>query len=161
MRSRILFVFHWKDWVPTCYNACGWVQYSSTYFPGQSLVALKGKQVYVGYVFYQGNWWAWFDNQWLGYYPGTEWNGEYTLANTIQWFGEVSTHNGVPPKTDMGNGSFPAVGSAASMITLCDVVARDWVCWYRDQQMLSATVAADYDIARTGFGSVRYGGPGN
>lgn len=155
-----LFVFHWINWAPTCYDGCGWQQYSDTYFPGMNLNNVVGRQVYVGYVWYQGNWWAWFDNQWLGYFPGSEWGGDYTKSELIQWFGEVSSSNGVPPRTDMGNGRFPANPAAASMSTLCDVDAAAWVCWYRDQQSLGATVAAYYDIARTGFGATRYGGPG-
>ena len=42
----------------------------------------------------------------------------------------------------------------------CDVDAKAWVCWYRDQQSLSATVPKYYDIRRVGFGDTRYGGPG-
>jgi hypothetical protein len=155
-----LFVFHWINWAPTCYDGCNWQQYSGTYFPGMDLSNIVGRQVYVGYVFYQGNWWAWFDNQWLGYYPGTEWSGAYTKSELIQWFGEVASSNGVPPRTDMGNGRFPPDAAAARNFTLCDVDAAAWVCWYRDQQSLGATVPADYDNARTGFGAVRYGGPG-
>lgn len=155
-----LFVFHWINWGPTCYDGCGWQQYSGTYFPGMDLSQIVGRQVYVGYVFFQGNWWAWFDNQWLGYFPGTEWGGAYTRSQLIQWFGEVSSSNGVPPRTDMGNGRFPADPAAATMFTLCDVDAAAWVCWYRDMQVLGATVPAYYDISRVGFGATRYGGPG-
>jgi neprosin-like protein len=155
-----LFVFHWEQWAPTCYDGCGWKQYSATYYPAQNLSALIGNRVYVGYVYYQGNWWAWFDNQWLGYFPGTEWDGKYSRASLLQWFGEVASKNGVPPQTDMGNGALPAVTTAADMQTLCDVVAADWVCWYRDQQALGSTVPADYDIGRVAFGATRYGGPG-
>ena len=155
-----LFVFHWKNWEPTCYDGCGWQQWSSTYFPGMDLSALIGRHVYVGYVFWKGNWWAWFDNQWLGYFPGSEWDGEYTKNQKIQWFGEVATHNGVPAKTDMGAGLFPSNVNASTMATLCDVNAADWVCWFRDEQSLGATFPAYYDIIRFGFGQTRYGGPG-
>ncbi len=155
-----LFVFHWMDWSPTCYDACNWQQYSATYFPGMDLGSLVGRSVYIGYVYYEGNWWAWFDNQWLGYYPGSEWSGDYTRNSLIQWFGEVSTANGVPPHTDMGNGLFPSNTSAARNATLCDVNASDWVCWYRDQQVWGATYPSYYDIDRSGFGETRWGGPG-
>jgi hypothetical protein len=155
-----LFVFHWKNWEPTCYDTCGWVQWSNVYHPGMDLGALLGKKVYIGYVFYQGNWWAWFDNQWMGYFPGSEWEEKYTKTSLIQWFGEVSSANGIPPKTDMGNGDLPSIKAAASMATLCDVDARAWVCWYRDQQSLSRTIAKYYDITRVGFGATSYGGPG-
>jgi neprosin-like protein len=125
-----------------------------------SLQAFVGREVYIGYVFYQGNWWAWFDNQWLGYFPGSEWGGSYTQSSLIQWFGEVATDNGIPPNVQMGNGLFPTDPSAASMATLCDVDAPAWVCWYRDLQSLGPTYPPYYDIRRTGFGVTRYGGPG-
>lgn len=155
-----IFVFHWIGGAPQCYNGCNWHQYSSTYFPGQNVGSLVGREVYVGYVFYQGNWWAWFDNQWLGYFPGSEWKGTFTKSALIQWFGEVASLNGIPPKTDMGTGVPPPANAAAHMFTLCDVDARAWVCWYRDQQSLQRTVKAYYDIQRIGFGDTRYGGPG-
>jgi hypothetical protein len=122
-----------------------------------------GKQVYIGYVFFEGNWWAWFDDQWMGFFPGSLWNNSYNKTGNIQWFGEVSSLNGIPPQTQMGNGQFPGVSTAASMTTLCDVDAKAWVCWYRDQQNLGQTPPNPkyYGIQRTGFGATRYGGPGH
>lgn len=155
-----IFVFHWKNWVGTCYDGCGWQQWSNTYHPGMDIGGALGKQVYIGYVLYQGNWWAWFDDQWMGYFPGSEWSGQYTKTSLIQWFGEVASANGIPPQTQMGDGQLPAAANAASMATLCDVDAKAWVCWYRDQQSLSRTVAKYYDISRVAFGATRYGGPG-
>jgi hypothetical protein len=134
-----MFIFHWINWSPTCYDTCGWVQYSATYFPGMNLSALIGRDVYVGYVFWNGNWWAWFD---------------------IQWFGEVATDNGIPPNVQMGNGLFPTDPSAAINQTLCDVDAAAWVCWYRDLQSLGPTYPPYFDIRHTGFGQTRFGGPG-
>jgi hypothetical protein len=155
-----LFIFHWINWVPTCYNTCAWNQVSATYFPGMNLSALVGQRVYVGYVHVNGAWWAWFNDQWLGYFLDSEWSGAYTRNSVSQHFGEVSTANGIPPQTAMGNGQFPSSASAASMSTLCSVDAAAWVCWYRDNQALGATRPAYYDILRTGFGAVLYGGPG-
>jgi hypothetical protein len=155
-----LFVDHWMGWVPSCYDGCNWQQYSATYFPGMDIGPLVGRQVYMGWVFYAGNWWAWFDDQWLGYFPGTEWGGNYQHNDLVQWFGEVSSPSFIPPHTDMGNGLFSADARAALNATLCDVNATDWVCWYRDQQTWSATFTAYYDVNRSGFGAVRYGGPG-
>src|SRR5437762_1721888 len=156
-----LFIFHWINWGPTCYDACGWVQYSATYFPGMNLTPIAGRTVYIGYVFYEGNWWAWFDNQWLGYFPGSIWSGAYTQNDMIQWFGEVATDNGVPPNVDMGNGRRPTDTAAAKNSTLCDVDAAAWVCWYRDMQSLGPNYPPYFDIRRTGFGETRFGGPGH
>ena len=112
-----LFVFHWKNWTPTCYDTCAWVQWSNTYHPAMDLGSAVGKKAYIGYVLWQGNWWAWFDNQWMGYFPGSEWDGKYAKTSLIQWFGEVASQNGRPPKTQMGNGQFYRALNAASMST--------------------------------------------
>lgn len=156
-----LFVYHWINWAGTCYDTCGWHQYSPTYFPGMNLAALVGHAVYNGYVHHEGNWWAWFDNQWLGYFSDSEWSGSFTQSTMIQWFGEVATNNGNPPDVQMGNGFFPTNLASTKMTTLCDVDAAAWVCWYRDLQSLGPNYPAYFDIRRTGFGETRYGGPGH
>jgi hypothetical protein len=156
-----IFVYHWVNQTLTCYDDCGWQQVSSTYAPGRNISALIGNEVYVGYVFYRGNWWAWFDDQWMGYFPSSLWTNAYNKSGLIQWFGEVDSYNGVPPKAQMGNGILPPNPAAARMFTLCDVDAKAWVCWIRDQQLVGpATVPKYYDIGRVGFGDTRYGGPG-
>lgn len=156
-----LFIYHWIDWNETCYNTCGWNQYSNTYSPGMDLTPLVGQQVYIGWVHYQNAWWGWFNDQWLGYVKDSEWNGAFTQTTLIQWYGEVASNNGIPPKTQMGNGQFPSQTSAAGMATLCDVDAKAWLCFYRDQQSAGATRINYYDILNhTSFGAVRYGGPG-
>jgi hypothetical protein len=156
-----LFVFHWLNWNPTCYDGCGYQQYSNTYYPGMDLSGLVGHQVYDGYVFYQGNWWAWFNDQWLGYFPGSLWNGQFQTSQQIQWFGEVATNNGVPPLTQMGDGLFAANPPAAPMSTLCDVNVAAWRCYYYDQQSTYQTDPSFYTLAHTGFGAIRLGGPGS
>ena len=42
----------------------------------------------------------------------------YTKSALIQWFGEVSSENGVPPKTQMGDGILPPAPKAAHMLTV-------------------------------------------
>ena len=156
-----LFVYHWINGNETCYNTCAWNQYSNTYSPGMDLSGLVGQAVYIGWVHWQGAWWGWFNDQWLGYINDSEWKGTFTNTDQLQWYGEVASNNGIPPKTNMGDGQLPAQSTAASMDTLCDVDARAWVCWYRDQQSAGATRTTYYDILNhTSFGAVRYGGPG-
>ena len=157
-----LFVFHWKNWQPTCYDACDWKQSSSTYYPGMDINALVGRQVRIYYLFWQGNWWAWFDNQWIGYFPGTEWSGQFRTATLVQWFGEVASQNGIPPQTQMGNGLLPTNLNAARMTNLClvNATATTWACLSGDPRGLGATVPKYYDIKRTALAATRYGGPG-
>jgi hypothetical protein len=156
-----LFVYHWDDGAETCYNTCNWNQVSGTYYPGMDLTALVGQNVYIGWVHYKGAWWGWFNDQWLGYINDSAFATTFTQTAQIQWYGEVASNNGIPPKTQMGNGEFPAKTTAASMSTLCDVDAKAWVCFYRDLQSAGATHVSYYDIQNhTSFGAVRYGGPG-
>jgi hypothetical protein len=156
-----LFVYHFNDGAETCYNTCDWNQVSSTYSPGMDLSPLVGQHVYVGWVQYRGAWWAWFNDQWLGYIKNSAWSTTFLKTAQIQWYGEVASNNGIPPKTQMGNGELPAKTTAASMSTLCDVDAAAWVCFYRDLQTAGATRTSYYDMQNhTSFGAVRYGGPG-
>jgi hypothetical protein len=162
-----LFVFHFINMDPnlSCYAnssmPCKWNQYSPTYYPTMDLSSLVGQNVYIGWVHHNGAWWGWFNDEWLGSIPDSEWSGVFTQTTLIQWYGEVESNNGVPPKIQMGNGMFPSNSAAASMSTLCDVDAKAWVCWYRDQQSTGATKINYYDILNhTSFGAVRYGGPG-
>jgi hypothetical protein len=155
-----LFVFHWIDWKGTCYDGCGWQQYSSTYYPGMPLLSMAGDSVYNGYVYYQGYWWAWFNDQWLGRFPASIWDNQFEQSQQVQWFGEVAATAGVPPLTQMGDGLFASNPAAAPMSTLCDVNAAAWRCYYYNQQSLYQTDASYYTIADTGYGATRVGGPG-
>jgi hypothetical protein len=154
-----LFVYHWLAWAQTCYS-CNWHQYSNTYYPNMDLSSFVGHSVYNGYVYYQGNWWAWFNDQWVGWFPGSLWKGQFTNSTQVQWFGEVATQNGEPPLTQMGDGLFPSNPAAAPMSTMCDVDAAAWVCYYYDQQSLYQTAPQYYGVLHTGFGAIRLGGPG-
>ena len=155
-----LFVYHWNDGAETCYNTCDWHQVSSTYSPGMDLTPFVGKSVYVGWVQYKGAWWAWFNDQWLGYIENSAWSVSFTETAQIHWYGEVASNNGIPPQTKMGDGLFPTNKAAASMSTLCHVNLKAWICYYDNGQALGATQVNYYDIAGSAYGAVRYGGPG-
>jgi len=43
-----IFVYHWIQGQQACYDACGWVQVSSTYFPTQNPGEAAGRRVYIG-----------------------------------------------------------------------------------------------------------------
>jgi hypothetical protein len=156
-----LFIYHWINGAETCYDACNWQQYSGTYYPGVSLASLVGQPVYMGWVHANGAWWAWFNDEWLGYFNDSEWSGTFTQAGLIQWYGEIASSNGVPPRSQMGNGLFAEKDASASMSTMCAANAAKWVCSYDDQQSTSATVPTYYDVVNhSSYGAARYGGPG-
>jgi hypothetical protein len=160
-----LFVYRWTSWGDDhdCYNyQCGWIQSSNVYYPGQNLSALIGKQVFVGYAHYHGGWWAWFDGEWLGYFPDAIWKSQLTKATLVQWFGEVATGKGAPPGTEMGNGKLPGDQAAAAMTNICDLDIANWTCTDRSPLPLYLRAKpGEYEIESTGDGSVRYGGPGH
>jgi hypothetical protein len=155
-----LFVFHWINGKQTCYYACGFVPENSTYYPGMSLISMVGDTVYDGYVFWKGSWWAWFNDQWLGYFPGSIWNDQFENSTQVQWFGEVEATAGVPPQTQMGDGLFASNAAAAPMSTLCDVDYAAWRCYYYNQQTLFQSDPLFYTVQNTTFGADRLGGPG-
>jgi hypothetical protein len=158
-----LFVFHWIGGAGTCYDACGWQQVSNVYFPGQSLSTLVGKQVSIGYALINGDWWAWFDNQWLGYFPGSQWSTPFDKASLTQWFGEVVSDNGVPPQTQMGAGAFPARAEAARMFGLCSILENGGACLSSEDYFIVVAppqASRYYGITRTDASTIRYGGPG-
>jgi len=98
-----LFVYHWVNGVETCYNGCGWVQFSAARFPG---MRLKNDGLASQYMIHyrDGNWWIGYQGEWIGYYPGSLWSGTYTSSGVIQWFGELAADPTVnPPLSSIGN----------------------------------------------------------
>ena len=107
-----LFVYHWVDRKESCYNACGWQQYSSTIKPGDTLPVGSSKRF--GIMHYNDAWWVVYDTEWIGYFPDALWDGRYTRSGLQQFFGEVAAST-TKPCTDMGTGS-PATSENAARI---------------------------------------------
>jgi hypothetical protein len=105
-----LFVFHWKDGKPSCYNACGFVQYSKTVKPGDTLPVNSQKRF--GIQHKDNVWWIAYNSEFIGYYPDSIWEGRYVKAGLTQWFGEVASPS-LTPCTQMGNGRLSDHGNAA------------------------------------------------
>lgn len=100
----------------------GWVQYDSLIFPGSTFAPLSvidGEQRMIGLKFqlYRDNWWLNCQGRWVGYYPARLFMGNQSVfatlgdhADTIAFWGEVSSRNSSTTRTDMGSGRFPAEG---------------------------------------------------
>lgn len=152
-----LFIFHWVNGQPTCYNAgCGFVQSTSTTItPGMALTP-SSTPTQFAIEYFQGNWWYGYNGTWFGYLPGTLWTSPtFTKAGLVQEFGEVST-SVVRPCTNMGNGIIGTNASAAAVTG---------VGYYNSTTATSlsrGTVddATLYDSQVTSTTSFRYGGPG-
>jgi len=62
--STHLFVYHWVNGAPTCYNACGFVPYAgASIAPGAALAVDVSKQF--GIQHYNGAWWIAYDSEWI------------------------------------------------------------------------------------------------
>lgn len=107
-----LFVYHWVDRKESCYNGCGFVQYSSTVKPGAVLPTGVAKRFAIQH--FGGAWWVMYDTEWVGYFPDSLWGGGFTRTGLAQWFGEVAAAS-TAPCTDMGNGKAASNKNAAAI----------------------------------------------
>ncbi|GIF15221.1 neprosin family prolyl endopeptidase [Actinoplanes teichomyceticus] len=145
-----LFVYHWVDRQATCYNGCGFVRYSKTVAPGDTLTVDTQKKF--GIQFYGGAWWVAYDTEWVGYFPAKIWDNEFTRTGMVQIFGEVAASSD-RPCTQMGNGR-PAIDATSARIGSVsylngpapDLVVRSTSDYYRVSRLTARTF--------------RYGGPG-
>lgn len=154
-----LFVFHWVNGMQSCYNGCGYQQYSDSFGPGMTVTSDGAAPSYL-IEFYQGNWWIWYGTQWIGYFPESLWTDGGVLFGAFgqaQFFGEVNL--GRASNTQMGNGVFgsnpgSAVIKNAAIIDTSYTVANVALSVF-------ATDPDCYDYSYIpGESSFSYGGPG-
>lgn len=101
----------------------GWVQTDSSIMPGIHLNPLStpnGEQYEftLEYKLYQGNWWLYVLDRYIGYYPGNVFSpGGVDSSRTLQsgsdvalWYGEIYNNGEAVTTTDMGSGYFPEEG---------------------------------------------------
>jgi len=110
-----LFVFHWVNKQPACYNGCGFVPYSRNVTAGATLPYDVQKKF--GIQYYNGAWWIAYDTEWIGYFPEALWNDEgvkFNRSGLVQAFGEVASTT-TKPCSQMGNGQTTDKVTAAKM----------------------------------------------
>ena len=157
-----LFVFWWKDGTPKCYNTeCqGWVQYSSSVYPG---MAISNNTSGIRYVIQRrldgtNNWWIAWNGKWVGYYPASLWNGQFTQSDEIQFYGEVAAIDTVTT-TDMGNGLWSSNSSAARIEYQHYLIDMRGV-WAPANTLKISTAPDYYTVTEITPNGMRYGGPG-
>jgi hypothetical protein len=151
-----LFVFHWADCLPTCYNGCGWHQVSANYFPGMTLKASDmGTDFRIENK--NGDFWISYAGEAMGYFPASLWSAPWSIANT-QWFGEVSALE-LASCTQMGTGAF---GSADGAAKWSDLYLVDKMFAHVAANAARATVtnAMLYDASGATPTGFAFGGPG-
>lgn len=154
-KSR-LFVAWWKNGNTFCFNGCGWVQVSTSKYPGMS-VDTSSRGTYAIANLY-GNWWVYYNGEWIGYYPGSLWNNKWNKGNTVHYYGEVASITSTT-STDMGTGYF-ASDSRAALILDEQYLNNDY--WWRSANTTKwASSPSRYSVYSLSSRSMRYGGPGN
>lgn len=113
-----LFVYHWKNNVPSCYNGCGFVNWGgATITPGDPIPVNTNPKM--GIQLHNNDWWISYNNSWVGYYPQSLWTSatpttSFTQNNLTQFFGEVVTEDGTAECSDMGSGSLASVANTGT-----------------------------------------------
>ncbi|MFJ7248755.1 neprosin family prolyl endopeptidase [Kitasatospora sp. NPDC098652] len=146
-----LFVFHWINGQPTSYNT-GFVPTSSTVRPGMALP--PGGSVRLAWWNSNGNWWAYYDNTPIGYFPGSTWSGTFTTAQIVSAFGEVAADSQTSC-TQMGDGLYGSQAGSSSI--------SDYQLYGSSDQprfTVSATDPSYYNYGAASATSFRLGGPG-
>jgi hypothetical protein len=100
-----LFVYHWVNGNPTCYNGCGFVAAAGAPLPVGGVVAV-GATGRFKMAYANSRWTVTYDGSPVGYFPGSLWNGAFTSTGLIQVFGEVAASEVTAPATQMGDGLF-------------------------------------------------------
>jgi hypothetical protein len=122
--------------------------------PGMRLPSGRSAEFAIRLV--RGDWWIFYDDTEVGYFPGALWNGTYTSAQMVTAFGEVAENTtDVPSCTQMGDGRFGSDHGSS---------------WIAGFHLYGSTDAPDLTVLATspdyyGFGkatptSFRLGGPG-
>jgi hypothetical protein len=145
-----LFVYHWVDRQESCYNGCGFVNYSQNAWPGMTLP--EGVPKRFGIQYYYGAWWIAYDSEWIGYFPDRLWGGTFTRSGLIQWFGEVAASSDAPC-TQMGNGRWGEDPYAARIGSVALLAGPEPVIQVKAQTPY-------YAGYRASDRTMRYGGPG-
>ena len=168
-----LFVYHWVNGNTSCYNGCGYVQYSPSIFPGMALPKDGSAHTFkILHAFNRGGrlggaWWIIYGNsEWVGYFPDDLWSNSYQKVELAQWFGEVAMSPTVTqPCSAMGDGTFGSQAGAATMTGLRYYYDPNDIIAYKKKFPASASYFVSdpsfYNDGAAQATSFRYGGPGS
>ncbi|WP_426566793.1 neprosin family prolyl endopeptidase [Angustibacter sp. McL0619] len=148
-----LFVYHWVDGQPTCYNGCGFVSTSSTVRPAMTLPVGTQRTFQINHVGTQ--WRLALNGKVFGYFPDSLWGGRFSRLGLVQAFGEVASTT-APTCSDMGNGQF-GKSASASLISGFKLLNSTTPVAFS----MLATTPRLYSAANITSTSFRLGGPGS
>ncbi len=150
-----LFVFHWINGQPTCYNGCGFVPLDVPGVAAGMKLPVTSTPVQFAIYHHGAAWFVGYNGHLFGSFPDSEWNNTFKLTGIVQWFGEVNTSTDNPtPCTQMGNGE-PASSPTAARIERMGF----WPSRVTPAFSASQTNGDLYTVLPSSAG-IRFGGPG-
>lgn len=153
-----LFVYHWVNGAGTCFNGCGWKQVSTTRTPGMVVTTGADPESYA-ILHFSGNWWVWYQMEWIGYFPDSTWSSPaFTKAGFVQWLGQVAAASATTPASQMGNGIFGSAGGSTQFASLRTYPTGTAVTAVASSA--GSTLASAYDVGMVDASNFRFGGPG-
>lgn len=160
-----LFVYHWVNRKPSCYNGCGFESYGGNVKPGDTLQYDVAKKF--GIQYFNQAWWIAYDSEWIGFFPDTLWSKEgvtFNRSGLVQMFGEVASPIQAPC-TDMGNGQTSEKETAARVGSVSYINGPTVAMTLRSSPDINPEVKPSplYSIGYstlTTTRTFRYGGPG-
>jgi Neprosin len=108
-----LFVYHWVNFRPTCYNACGFVPLSKRVHVGMAVQI--GHMGRYAIQFKNHRWLLTYNGLTVGYFPESLWKNQFARIGEAQAFGEVLSSSPNKPDTQMGNGVLGTKPHAAAI----------------------------------------------
>ena len=148
-----LFVFHWVDGVPTCYNGCGFVPRNEPGYTAGMTLPVTSTAVQFSILHHGTEWLVGYNGHWVGAYPDTLWTNTYKVGGLVQWFGEVAAA-GAASCSQMGNGQFAGSPTAAAVTKI-----GFWPGERVAAVVPFVTSPGAYDLSG-GSAGFRFGGPG-
>ncbi|MFI6077464.1 neprosin family prolyl endopeptidase [Actinoplanes sp. NPDC051343] len=152
-----IFVFHWVNNVPACYNGCGFLPYDGGVKAGDTLPVDTLKKF--GIEHFNNAWWIAYDTTYVGSFPDKLWTGQgvdFTQGQYFQAFGEVAAPT-TQPCSQMGSGQKvndeKGTGARIGSVTFINGPAVN-LSMYSDNAVYGIS-----PILKS-VKSFRYGGPG-
>jgi neprosin-like protein len=152
-----IFVFHWVNGVPTCYNACGFVPYDGGVKAGDTLPVDTLKKF--GIEHFNNAWWIAYDTTYVGSFPDRLWTSQgvdFTQGEYFQAFGEVAAPTN-QPCSQMGSSQKvnDAAGTGARIGSVTFINGPAVNLYMRTQTPIYGMSSIQKSVK-----SFRYGGPG-
>ncbi len=166
-----LFVYHWVNGKPSCYNTCGFVPFDPppepgptagpTTAPGPALTSIRpgavlpeGEAKVFGIQHFKERWWISYDGKWIGYFPDSLWKGlRFYESEVVQWWGEVAAVSADEPCAEMGTG-VAASETGAAEIRRIRLIGGPAV------NIAAGTRGDFYSVKQVGKDAIRIGGKG-